>query len=74
MATNLPVVTTAFGGIPDLFSGGDGLFICRTESEFAESFESAMALERVATSGLVENLTWDRVADEILRTMEQEIG
>ena len=74
MATDIPVVTTAFGGIPDLFSEGKGLFICGEEGEFKEKFAKAMALERAETRSLVENLTWDSVADEILRIMEQEIA
>ena len=72
MATNLPVVTTAFGGIPDLFGEGDGLFICGDESEFAEKFQSAMELEGAGTRDLVSGLTWDSVADEILKIIEQE--
>ncbi len=74
MATNLPVVTTAFGGIPDLFAEGNGLFICGGEGEFAEKFRSAMAFEGVGTRNLVAGLTWDNVAEEILRAMEQEIA
>ena len=74
MATNLPVVTTAFGGLPDLFEEGGGLFICNAESEFAEKFRKAMALEGAATRDLVTGLTWDRVAEEILDVMEREIG
>ena len=74
MATNLPVVTTDFGGIPDLFEEGSGLFICGAESEFADKFESAMALESAGTRDLVSGLTWDSVADEILKIIEQEIG
>ncbi len=73
MATNLPVVTTAFGGIPDLFEEGNGLFISRTDAEFVEKFGSAMALGAAATRGLVSGLTWDNVADEVLKAIEQEI-
>jgi glycosyltransferase involved in cell wall biosynthesis len=74
MATNLPVVTTAFGGIPDLFGEGDGLFICGAESEFEEKFQSAMGLKSAGTRDLVSGLTWDSVADEILKIIEQETG
>ena len=74
MASNLPVVTTAFGGIPDLFKGGDGLFICRTEDEFAAQFRTAMDLGSSRTRDIVSDLTWDSVADEILHAIEQELG
>jgi glycosyltransferase involved in cell wall biosynthesis len=73
MATNIPVVTTAFGGIPDLFAEGKGLFICGDEGQFARKFAQAMSLERASTRSLVENLTWDSVAEEILDVMKQEI-
>jgi glycosyltransferase involved in cell wall biosynthesis len=73
MATNLPVVTTAFGGIPDLFAEGQGLFIAGDEGEFAEKFSGAMALEGAATRSLVDRLTWDGVAGSILKAIEQGI-
>jgi len=72
MATNLPVVTTAFGGIPDLFREGEGLFVCRSETECMEKFARAMALDVAATRNLVEELTWGTVADEILKAIQQE--
>lgn len=74
MATDLPVVTTAFGGIPDLFREGNGLFICANEDEFVEKFEHAMALETAGTRNLVSEFTWDRVAGDILDAIEQVIG
>jgi glycosyltransferase involved in cell wall biosynthesis len=74
MATGLPVVTTAFGGIPDLFREGGGLFIAGTESEFALKFGRAMALDRTGTREMVSGLTWDRAAGEALEAMEQELG
>ncbi len=74
MATDLPVVTTAFGGIPDLFSERDGLFISTGEADFREKFRRAMALERSSTRRLVEELSWDNAAREILTAMDEEIG
>lgn len=74
MATGLPVVATAFGGIPDLFKERDGLFICATGAEFVQKFTSAMALQRAGTRELVAEFTWERVAGEIIDAIEREIG
>jgi glycosyltransferase involved in cell wall biosynthesis len=73
MATGLPVVTTAFGGLPDLFEEGGGLFICRDEAEFPGKFQEAMDSAGARTREMVAGLTWDRVADEIIETMEREL-
>ncbi len=77
-ATNLPVVTTDFGGIPDLFQGGkelehSGLLIARSESEFAEKMEYALMLADVATRNLVLDLSWDRVARRIVEAIQEII-
>jgi glycosyltransferase involved in cell wall biosynthesis len=75
MATNLPVVTTDFGGIPDLFkdrAAGErhGLFRAATDREFVEKLQPALGLADVATRHLVRDLSWDRVAGEILERMD----
>jgi glycosyltransferase involved in cell wall biosynthesis len=75
MATNLPVVTTDFGGIPDLFKdrvAGErhGLFRAATDKEFIEKLQPALGLADVATRHLVRDLSWDRVAGEILERMD----
>lgn len=73
MATNLPVVTTDFGGIPDLFTEGKGLFICSSESEFMRKFDEMLRLTSVSTRDLALDLSWEKVAERIIKTIETEI-
>ena len=74
MACNLPVVSTRFGGLPDLFpSEGGGLFYCDSNSELAAKFESVREGFRHAsprTRELAEQFSWDRSCRKILRFVE----
>jgi glycosyltransferase involved in cell wall biosynthesis len=74
LATNLPVTTTAFGGIPDLFSEGNGLFICSSEAEFIRKSRDMLTVESVSTRDTVSGLTWDDAAGAIIEAMESEIA
>jgi glycosyltransferase involved in cell wall biosynthesis len=74
MATNLPVVTTGFGGIPDLFSERKGLYICSTADELTQKAREALTAGQVATRDLVMDLGWDKVAGTVIETMESEIA
>jgi glycosyltransferase involved in cell wall biosynthesis len=73
MATNLPVATTPFGGIPDLFDEAAGLFICHTEEELIRKAELMMGPGTVKTRDLVLDLSWDRVAARIIEAIETEL-
>jgi glycosyltransferase involved in cell wall biosynthesis len=70
MATNLPVATMAFGGIPDLFEDGGGLFVCHSEDEFIRKSHMLLENREPATRDLVINLSWDQVAAEIAEKIE----
>jgi glycosyltransferase involved in cell wall biosynthesis len=74
MATNLPVVTTAFGGIPDLFVEGKGLYICSSEAELIEKAQAALKIEAASTRDLALDLTWEKAAGTIVETIEAEIA
>jgi glycosyltransferase involved in cell wall biosynthesis len=71
MATNLGVVTTPFGGLPDLVTEGRGLFFASTPQEFAVKLDAALACRDVATRAAVADLTWPKVADRIIEALEE---
>jgi glycosyltransferase involved in cell wall biosynthesis len=73
MATNLPVATTDFGGLPDLFTSGEGLFICSTESELLQAAARIIDTETVATRDKVLNLSWTRAAKALLEAVSSEL-
>jgi glycosyltransferase involved in cell wall biosynthesis len=71
MASNLPVVTSDFGGLADIFEDRaacqrQGLFMAASEDEFTDKLEMALRLADVATRHLVGDLSWDRVAERVL--------
>jgi glycosyltransferase involved in cell wall biosynthesis len=72
MATNLPVVSMAFGGLPDILSPGGGLYLCETEEEFVSSAGRMLELEKVETREQVLPLSWKHVAESIMSQIEAE--
>ena len=72
MATNLPVVSMAFGGLPDVLSSGGGLYLCETEEEFLASAAEMLKLEKVETRKQVLPLSWKHVAESIMTQIEAE--
>jgi glycosyltransferase involved in cell wall biosynthesis len=74
MASNLPVVSTRFGGLPDLFpSEGGGLFYADGTSEIAAKTEYVRDnLSRIhpRTRELVEPYSWERSCQEVLRLLK----
>ena len=72
MATNLPVATTTFGGLPDLFTQGEGLFMCRTEDELVEAARGMLETGTVATRDKVLSLSWRNAAESVLEAIRTE--
>ena len=72
MATNLPVVATTFGGLPDILTPGGGLYLCETEDEFLASALEMLKLDTVATREQVLGLSWQHVAESIMEQIEAE--
>ncbi len=70
MATNLPVVTTPFGGLPDLFGDVKGLLFARSAEQLLKLVEDALAMTSVETRNAVINLSWKSVAQEIANAIE----
>ncbi len=72
MATNLPVITTPFGGIPDVFREVAGLVICTDAVQFTAAIDRLDELE-VCTRQAIVNFSWQDVATEIIRTIEANL-
>jgi glycosyltransferase involved in cell wall biosynthesis len=75
MACNLPVVSTRFGGLPDLFpSEGGGLFYSDGTSDLLAKVKYVRDNLRhinPRTREMVEQYSWDKSCQEILRLVEQ---
>jgi glycosyltransferase involved in cell wall biosynthesis len=74
MASNLPVVATDFGGIPDFFQEDRGLFIASSPKQFLEKLERALVMTDVATRDLVADMTWQTAAARVIEAMEELEG
>lgn len=70
MATNLPIVSSPFGGLPDLFSEVKGLLFARHADQFPNLIGQALAIQSVETRQAVLNLSWKSVAEEIVNAIE----
>lgn len=70
MACDIPVVSTRFGGLTDLFEAGDGL---RFVDSFDEVDESDLAFDDadVATREKVSEFSWDAIVDRVVRSYER---
>ncbi len=65
MSCNLPVVTTPFGGLPDFFTEGDGLFFWHGKTTLADTIHMALSVP-CATRKLVESRTWAAAAQALV--------
>lgn len=74
MATNLPVATTPFGGLPDLFTPGEGLFMCSTEDELVAATGKMLDCETIATRDKVLGLSWATTAESVLEAIRAELA
>lgn len=66
MACNLPIVTTKYGGLPDLFEEGDGFMYANPLDEFKMKIQAAKHMPIVKTRTKVEKYSWENVAKEIV--------
>jgi glycosyltransferase involved in cell wall biosynthesis len=67
MACNLPVITTKFGGLTDLFEPTDGLCFIETLAEMPMFIKALSEGEQtVNTRSKVIDLSWPRIAREML--------
>ncbi len=73
MACNLPVVTTPFGGLPRIFSEGDGLFYADNDGDFVRAVQQALTLrpEAVRTREKVLSYSWANIFEMVVGKAQQ---
>jgi glycosyltransferase involved in cell wall biosynthesis len=78
MACNLPVVSTKFGGVPDLFPDEEGglLYVENTSELAAKVSYIREAFRHISprTREMVAQYSWDRSVREILRLVEESLS
>ncbi len=71
MACNLPVVTTRFGGLPECFQEGDGLYFANSSAEMLEKIETAKEAGMAHTRPKMADYTWSAVAEEFFAEVDE---
>lgn len=71
MACNLPIITTRFGGLVDLFKEDPAFMYFNTTEELIEKIKNMDNFENHNNRRKIEPFTWDRFADEIIAACEE---
>jgi glycosyltransferase involved in cell wall biosynthesis len=66
MACNLPVVTTRFGGLPELFSEASGLYYLDDDEDLVSAINFAMQDSLINTRQMVAKYSWRSIASQLL--------
>ncbi|MEM0315162.1 MAG: glycosyltransferase family 4 protein [Archaeoglobaceae archaeon] len=74
MAHNLPVVSTKFGALPDIFEEGNGLFFVEREEEFISALNKVKSCKDVRTREKVEAYSWGNIAKRLEQVYSKLIG
>ncbi|MDM7999868.1 MAG: glycosyltransferase family 4 protein [Dehalococcoidia bacterium] len=78
MACNLPVVSTKFGGLPDLFPvDGDGLYYADSPSDIAAKtvyVREHLSSIQPRTRELVKPYSWERTCREVSRLLSNQVA
>jgi len=77
MASDLPVVTTRFGGLPALFDEGEGLLYVddsHDEREWQSKVTEGFRAGRGHTRRLVEPYSWQRMLDAVLGIEDNDLS
>jgi glycosyltransferase involved in cell wall biosynthesis len=71
MACNIPVITTRFGALPNIFTEGDGLFYYENFDELSSHLKKIMGNElSVITRKKVIPFSWDNLVPELIKIYE----
>jgi glycosyltransferase involved in cell wall biosynthesis len=76
MASNLPVVTTKFRGLPNLISEHNGLVYVNNKGEILSKINSVKSIPDPRTRDLVGQFSWENVVKQVLldSILEQKSG
>jgi len=66
MSCNLPVISTAYGGLPDIFSEGKGLFFVKKLEEIPDKLKEAKSV-KAQTRRLVLPYSWEKIVKKLVR-------
>lgn len=74
MACNLPIVTTSFGGLPQMVPQAEGLFYSDDETEFLRRVQEALSLPptQIRTREKILPYSWENVGRMILEKAQEE--
>ena len=67
MATNLPVVTTKYGGLPSMVKEQNGFRYADTNEEFISKINLIKKISDPQTRDLVERYSWKNLAKGIIK-------
>lgn len=72
MACNLPVITTNFGSLPEMFAPGNGLFFIKSDEDYYRFIDQIKNnLINVRTRDLITNYSWEEIVKNILMIYEE---
>ena len=65
MACNLPVISTTFGGLPELFQEGDGLVFYQSNEELLPALVRARTETVIRTRQKLVGLGWEQIVEQL---------
>jgi glycosyltransferase involved in cell wall biosynthesis len=69
MACNIPVVTTRFGALKNMFQTGNGFYFAANEDEIMRMVNQAVKLQNCQTADMVACYSWHNAAMNLLETL-----
>ncbi|MFX0206726.1 MAG: glycosyltransferase family 4 protein [Candidatus Hodarchaeota archaeon] len=72
MSCNLPVISTKFGGLPEFFQEGDGLFFVNSEDDFHHGIKRVKNRDvEIRTRKQVLPYSWENIAERLENIYQQ---
>lgn len=72
LSCNIPVISTRFGGLPDMFPGQEGVFFYENRDQLMTALKLVQTEKKRDVRFLVEKYSWEQVADNILRFIQKD--